>query len=153
MQILTGVLLTMVLAFCLVASGESQRSNSSAKDEVAKAMAGWADALNSRDPKRITATYDTEAVFWGTTAKNIRATPAEIAEYFSTSPQRPNTRVTIGEQHIRIYGDIAINSGYYTFSDLRDGKPVVNPSRFTFVFKRRGDKWMIIDHHSSRMPE
>lgn len=148
-----GVSLTTLLIFCLAISGGSQRSESSTKDDVAKATAAWAEALNSRDPKRITATYDPEAVFWGTTAKKISVTPAEIAEYFSTSPQRPNTRVTIGEQHIRIYGDIAINSGYYNFSDLRDGKPVVNPSRFTFVFKRRGDKWMIIDHHSSRMPE
>jgi len=121
--------------------------------EVAAATAAWVEALNSRNPTRIVALYDTQAVFWGTTSTTIRATPAAVAEYFKTAPDRPNVRCKLGEQHIRIFGNIAVNSGYYTFSDLRDGTPTTTPARFTFVFRKRGTKWMIVDHHSSRVPD
>ena len=143
----------ILLAALLFSNGEAARRKPSAKEEVAAATAAWVAALNSREPGRITALYDPEAVFWGTTSKTIRATPADIAEYFKTAPQRPTVRCTLGEQHIRIYGTIAINSGYYIFSEVREGQAVTNPSRFTFVFRKRGGKWMIVDHHSSRVPE
>ncbi len=132
---------------------EAARRKLSVKEEVATATAVWVAALNSREPVRITVLYDAEAVFWGTTSKTIRATPAAVAEYFQTAPQRPTVRCTLGEQHIRIYGEMAINSGYYTFSEVVDGKTEVRPARFTFVFRKRDGKWMIVDHHSSRVPE
>jgi uncharacterized protein (TIGR02246 family) len=119
---------------------------------VAEATAAWVAAYNSRDPARITALYDPEAVFWGTTAKTVSANPASIAEYFKNAPKNPNARVSLGEQHIRVYGDVAVNTGYYTFSNIRDGKPVANAARYTFVYQNQGGKWMIIDHHSSRVP-
>lgn len=143
----------MLLAACMLASTQAARRKPTAKEEVAATTAAWVAALNSREPARITALYDPKAVFWGTTAKTIRATPAAVAEYFKTAPQRPTVRCTLGEQHIRIFGEVAINSGYYTFSEVRDGKPVTTPARFTFVFRKRGQNWMIVDHHSSRMPD
>ena len=60
----------------------------------------------------------------------------------------------IDAQHERVYGGIAIVSGAYTFSDIRDGVATnVRPSRFSFVFRRDSDRWLIVDHHSSRVPE
>jgi hypothetical protein len=96
--------------------------------------------------------YDSDAVFWGTTAKTVAANPAAVAEYFKDAPKSPNARVTFGEQHIRVYGDVAVNTGYYTFSNVRDGQPVSVPARFTMVFRNRDGKWLIVAHHSSRMP-
>src|SRR4051812_37975301 len=84
-------------------------------EQIAAATAKWAAAFDSRDPVRITSLYAPDAVFWGTTAKTLSATPAAIADYFKDVPQRPNARVTFGEQHIRMYGDVAVNTGYYTF--------------------------------------
>jgi hypothetical protein len=60
--------------------------------------------------------------------------------------------VTVGQQYIRVYGDVAINSGDYTFADVRDGNPVTTPARFSMVFVNRDGKWLIVDHHSSRVP-
>ena len=67
-------------------------------------------------------------------------------------PAAPRSRRTGRTLHPR-HGETAINSGNYTFSELRDGKSVLTPARFTFVFHRREGKWMIVDHHSSRMPD
>jgi len=117
-------------------------------------MQAWADAFNSRDPKRIVALYAPDAAFWGTTAKALATTPESIWAYFKDAGERPWTRVTIDAQHARVYGDIAIVSGAYTFADVRDGAVTnVRPARFTFVFRRDGGRWAIVDHHSSRVPE
>jgi uncharacterized protein (TIGR02246 family) len=117
-------------------------------------LQAWVEAFNSRDPMRIVALYAPDAVFWGTTAKTIATTPESVWAYFKDAGQRPWTRVTIDAQYERVYNDTAIVSGAYTFSDVRDGVAAnVRPARFTFVFRRDGSRWLIVDHHSSRVPE
>ncbi len=148
MRLLLGVLSVAFLSACATGSGVG----TAGKDQVAAATAAWRAAYDSRDPARITAMYDPDAVFWGTTAKTVAANPAAVAEYFKDAPKSPSARVTFGEQHIRVYGDVAVNTGYYTFSNVRDGQPVSVPARFTMVFRNRDGKWLIVAHHSSRMP-
>ena len=55
----------------------------------------------------------------------------------------------IDESNVRIYDQLAINSGSYTFA-FKDGSSV--QARFTFVYQWDGESWMIIEHHSSKMP-
>ena len=132
----------------------AQPAPSSGTTTVTAATAAWVEAFNSRDPKRIVALYAPDAVFWGTTAKAIATTPDAIWDYFKDAGQRPWTRVSIDAQHPRVYGSIAIVSGSYTFSEVRDGVATnVRPARFTFVFRRDGDRWLLVEHHSSRVPE
>jgi uncharacterized protein (TIGR02246 family) len=121
-------------------------------DEVAATTKAWADAFNTRDPERVLALYETDAVLWGTTSPILRKTPAARREYFSAMPQRPNLRVAIGEQHVRVFGDVAVNSGTYTFTNNQDGKVTSNHSRFSFTYVRKSDRWLIVDHHSSAVP-
>ena len=97
--------------------------------------------------------YDSDAVLWGTTAKTVAANPAAIAEYFKDAGKRPKARVVFGEQNIRVYGDVGVNTGYYTFSDVRDGQRVSRPARFTLVFRSRDGLWRIVGHHSSEIPK
>jgi uncharacterized protein (TIGR02246 family) len=142
----------LLLVTALVLLGVPALVPAGPKEDVAAATQAWVTAYDSRDPARITALYDPEAVFWGTSAKTVSANPGAIAEYFKEAGKRPNARVTLGEQHIRVYGDVAVNTGYYTFSDVRDGENVATAARYTFVYRNRDGKWMIIDHHSSRVP-
>ena len=60
--------------------------------------------------------------------------------------------MTFGEQLIRVYGTTAVNTGYYTFSYVKDGEPKTLPARYSFTLIKDGDNWMIVDHHSSAMP-
>jgi uncharacterized protein (TIGR02246 family) len=144
-------LLSAVL-FSACATGPGSRE-AVGQDQVAAATAAWRAAYDSRDPGQITALYDADAVFWGTTAKTVAATPAAIAEYFKDSAKRPNARVTFGEQHIRVYGDVGVNTGYYTFTNVRDGQAISFPARCTMVFRNREGKWRIVSHHSSDLPK
>jgi hypothetical protein len=64
----------------------------------------------------------------------------------------PGHKVTFGDQLIRVYGNTAINTGYYTFSFTKDGEAKTIPARYSFVYLKRDGRWMIVDHHSSAMP-
>ena len=149
MRVLIGMLLLMLSSACATTAGDA---GTGTNDRAAGATAHWRDAYNSREPARITAMYDADAVLWGTTAKKIAPNPAAIAEYFKDAAKRPNARVTFGEQHLRVYGDMAVSTGYYTFSDVREGKEVARPARYSMVFRERNGAWLIVAHHSSEVP-
>ena len=122
--------------------------------QVAAATAEWIATFNTRDAARISALYAPDAILWGTVSQTIRTTPQEILEYFEeSSAKRPKLRMFLGEYHVRLYGDIATNSGYYTSRNPVDGKEVVIPMRFTFTYRREGERWMIVNHHSSRFAQ
>jgi uncharacterized protein (TIGR02246 family) len=118
---------------------------------VAAATSEWISTFNTRDPLRISALYAPDAILWGTVSKTIRTTPEEILEYFrESSTKRPDLRMFLGEYHVRLYGDIATNSGYYTSRTPVDGQVIEIPMRFTFTYRREAGRWMIVNHHSSR---
>ena len=124
------------------------------KEDVAAATQAWIDGMTSHDIERVLALYDSEAVLWGTRSPKLRDNPAAVRDYFNilrTVP--PSYKAVLGEQRIRIYGDIAVNTGSYTFSEVRDGKEVVRPARYSFVYINRGGRWLIVDHHSSAVPQ
>ncbi len=123
------------------------------KEDVGSATQAWVDGMNSHNAERVVVLYDGEAVLWGTRSSTLRDTPATVRDYFKVLQTVPSSyKVVLGEQRIRIYGDIAINSGTYTFSEDRDGKTVTRPARFSFVYRNRDGRWLIVDHHSSAVP-
>jgi uncharacterized protein (TIGR02246 family) len=81
----------------------------------------------------------------------VRHNHDEIRDYFvHFLSKKPYGKIT--EQNIRIYDNIAINSGLYTFSLMGDGDQTDVAARFTFVYRKYKDGWMIIEHHSSILP-
>ena len=146
-----GTLFLMLLAHNGFAE---ERSEDAISTQVAAATAEWIATFNTRDPDRISALYAPDAILWGTVSKTIRTTHGEILEYFTESAtKRPNLRMFLGEYHVRVYGDIATNAGYYTSRNPVDGQEVVIPMRFTFTYRREGERWMIVNHHSSRFAQ
>lgn len=142
MRTLVAIALVLGMSSCATTDGQN------ARDQVASATEAWAAAFNSNQPARVTALYDADAVLWGTTAKTVATTPAAIAEYFKVITRFPELKVRFGDQTIRVHGDVAVNAGYYTFA----GPKAEFPARYTLVFRRREGQWLIVEHHSSRMP-
>jgi uncharacterized protein (TIGR02246 family) len=123
------------------------------QDEVAAATHAWIGAVNSHDAGRVVTLYDPEAVLWGAQSPVLRDSPALIRDYFEilrTFP--PWYKAVLGEQRIRVYGDIAINSGTYRFSGGRDAPLTSWPVRFSFVYWKRDGRWLIVEHHTSLAP-
>ena len=109
----------------------------------------WNTALQTGIPKNVVALYEPNAILLPTISNKVRHNHEEIENYFiNFLPKGP--RGVINESNIRTFGNIAINSGVYTFS-FNDGNTV--QARFTFVYRRNQERWLIIEHHSSAMPE
>ncbi len=109
-------------------------------------------SVASAGPKEDVA-YATDGVLWGTLSPTVRADRAALRDYFVTAFKvLPGLKVTFGEQLIRVYGGTAVNTGYYTFSYIKDGETKTLPARYSFTFVKEGESWMIVDHHSSAVP-
>jgi uncharacterized protein (TIGR02246 family) len=123
------------------------------KADVAAAAAEWARVFADDNPDAILGLYAREAVLWGTLSPTRRETPEALREYFvGAFKALPGHKVSFGDQLIRVYGNTAINTGYYTFSYVKDGQPQSLPARYSFVYVKHDGKWQIVDHHSSAVP-
>jgi uncharacterized protein (TIGR02246 family) len=116
------------------------------KEDVAAATVTWATALGEDDPDKVLPLYSEDA-------PAVRADRGALRDYFVTAFKvLPGLKVTFGDQLIRVYDGTAINTGYYTFSYVKDGETKSLPARYSFTYVKRGDTWLIVDHHSSAMP-
>jgi uncharacterized protein (TIGR02246 family) len=142
----------LILSLVFLTSGPAAWAGP--KEEVAAATAKWGEVLVLNDPDPVLALYDDEtAVLWGTiSATRLDGKPA-IRGYFVRAFQAlPGLKVSFGDQNIRVLGDTAVNTGYYTFSFMKDGETKSLPARYSFTYVKRPWGWMIVDHHSSTMP-
>jgi hypothetical protein len=123
------------------------------EQEIINAGAEWAEGLQSGYVDAILRLYDERAVLWGTLSQIRRADHDLIRKYFENLMSHEGIKVEFTSSLIRHYGDIALNTGTYTFS-WRDGNRKVSiPSRFSFVYWYSYGNWRIIDHHSSIVPD
>lgn len=149
-EMLGSLLLVAMLNTALPAAALSPDQ---ANEEIAAAVGKWTTIFVDDNPDAILALYDDAGVLWGTLSPTLLVGKPAIRGYFERAFKAlPGHKVVFGEQVIRVYGDTAINSGYYTFSFVRDGQPQSIPARFSFVYRKRDGNWMIVDHHSSAMP-
>jgi uncharacterized protein (TIGR02246 family) len=123
------------------------------KEDVAAAAARWTEVFAQNNPDTISALYAKDGVLWGTLSPTVRGDPATIKAYFvGAFNALPKATVKFGDQLIRVYGNTAVNTGYYTFSYVKDGETKSIPARYSFTYAKEGDNWLIVDHHSSAMP-
>ncbi len=121
---------------------------------VLAAMDQWIEAVTTTDPETVAGLYAEDAVFWGTVSPFIRTNPAGVKDYFEHFMTMENLNAIYYKPMVRVYGDMAINSGYYTFFHTKDGKMQSIPARYTFVYRKdSGGQWKIVEHHSSAVPQ
>jgi hypothetical protein len=124
-----------------------QTATACSKEAVAGAVDRWTTVLAENNPDTIVALYSKDAVLWGTLSST------GLKAYFVGAFQAlPKLTVKFGEQLIRIYGDTAVNTGYYTLFYTKDGETKSIPARYSFTFVKEGNDCKIVDHHSSAMP-
>ena len=138
----------------LLSAGVSvQTATACSKEAVAGAVDKWTTVLAENNPDTIVALYSKDAVLWGTLSPTVRSDPAALKAYFVAAFQAlPKLTVKFGDQLIRVYGDTAVNTGYYTFSFTKDGETKSLPARYSLTYVKEGNDCKIVDHHSSAMP-
>jgi len=125
-------------------------TDSADKDLIAAATAAWVEAFNSRDPARMSALYDPEAVLADAAEPRARVGADAINDYYKSLAKRKTQRVALGERNLRLLGDTtAIDSGTFTYFEMRDGNAITTPGRYSFTYQKRGAKWVIVDHQTS----
>jgi uncharacterized protein (TIGR02246 family) len=77
----------------------------------------------------------------------------EIVDYFTHFlPSKPQAVITQEVITVLDRND-AINTGRYTFTLTQNGVPQQVHARYTFVYQRTDGAWLIVNHHSSLVPE
>jgi uncharacterized protein (TIGR02246 family) len=108
----------------------------------------WTSAIKNGDPKQVTKLYDENGILLGTFSPKERVGHELILEYFEGLLKSP-VEVQIVSEHPHVFESSAVNSGLYNF--ITNGKTI--NARFSFVYSKNDDRWKIIAHHSSILPE
>ncbi|WP_238165588.1 SgcJ/EcaC family oxidoreductase [Kribbella caucasensis] len=105
-------------------------------------------------PQGVADLYADNGVLLPTLSPVVRTNREEIKEYFAKDflPKKPTGTIT--ESQVRIIDeDAAAQSGNYTFTVTdKSGTQTKVPARFTYVYEKIGDQWLITEHHSSATP-
>ena len=145
--------MSTTLALSVVLLSFAPNALAGPKEEVAEVTLAWGKALGEDDPEKVLPFYSGDAVLWGTLSPTVRADRAALRDYFVTAFNvLPGLKVAFGDQLIRVYGGTAVNTGYYTFSYIKDGDAKNLLARYSFTYVKNGERWLIVDHHSSAMP-
>jgi uncharacterized protein (TIGR02246 family) len=139
------IAIAMALAF-------SAPGHAAPEDDVAAVSREWAKAFAEHNVDRIVAFYSKDATVWGTNALSLRTTPEELRSFFQSTFRIPNVRITFDDQTIRVFGNVAVVAGHYTFIAGSGNQEQSTLARYSFTFLKEGERWLIIDHHSSPMP-
>lgn len=119
---------------------------------IFEAMEKWARKFSASSPESILKLYAEDASLWGTLSPIRRANPASIRDYFEQVFVFTDRLVVFHDSNIRCFGEIAINSGSYTFTLVKEGEKLTIPARYSFTYVKRNGQWLIAEHHSSAMP-
>jgi uncharacterized protein (TIGR02246 family) len=158
--IIGAVLVTAVVAAgCGTASAGSTETSSTpgaaqatTTDAQVQALFGdWNDALATLDPEQVADRYAPDAVLLPTVSNQVRTDRAGIVDYFEHFLENKPQGTILSSHVLLLNPNAAIDTGTYRFS-LNGGASTVD-ARYTFVYERIGGEWLIVNHHSSAMPE
>jgi uncharacterized protein (TIGR02246 family) len=130
-------------------------SPAAAQSTPAEALAAWASAYAAMSGEKSAAVYAADARLWGTASRAQTVGRDAIRDYFDAGSRNLRSRtVVIGEHAIQLLGDVAVASGHYEFRNTRnDGASTARPSRFSMTLASQGGRWLIVNHHSSQLPD
>ncbi|KUO08046.1 SgcJ/EcaC family oxidoreductase [Streptomyces sp. DSM 15324] len=125
------------------------------KKQIAALFDGWNAALRTGDPEKVANRYAKDAVLLPTLSNKVRTDRAGIVDYMEHFLRNKPVGKKV-ETHINVLdGNSALDSGVYEFTltDPATGKKRAVEARYTYEYEKRGGKWLIVNHHSSAMPE
>jgi len=87
------------------------------QEEITALFDEWNEALQTRDPRKVAALYDSKSILLPTVSNKVRHNHEEIEDYFVHFLAKGPVG-TLNESNVRSFSQIAINSGVYTFACL-----------------------------------
>jgi ketosteroid isomerase-like protein len=128
------------------------KADTNTYNAVKSALNEWGDSYTRRDIKRLLAGIapDLDVVMYGTGADEKRIGLSEIqAQAERDWSQTDASSFTFGEPSISAAGLVAWASADCSFNVEMGGQAMSFPGRFTGVFEKRGEKWLVVQAHFS----
>lgn len=147
-----GVICIMSL---LLASCGKKEMDKGEEGSVRAAYFLWVDRVEQAHgaTEGVVSLYSEKAILLPTISPRLYDSKSAMKEYFSTFLSLKDLKVTTTELITREYGDISMNTGFYTITYTKNGKQETVYARFDFWYKKVNGKWMIIFHQSSMLPQ
>jgi uncharacterized protein (TIGR02246 family) len=151
----TAVVTAATVTAGVSAAGPEKRAGEPSRKQIAGLFDRWNAALRTGDPEKVAGLYAKDAVLLPTVSNKIRTNHAEIVDYFEhflrNKPvgKKVETIVNVLDRNS------AIDTGVYEFTltDPKTGAKSTVEARYTYEYEKRGGTWLIVNHHSSKMPE
>ena len=142
----------VTLCFSLCAHAE----NDHAKKAVQHAYYQWCKSIGMAkgNPAIVVRHYAYDALLIPTLSADFLVNRnGGLNAYFKKLTSHQDMKCTPETLRTYVHGIFATNSGIYRFSFKENNGTKIIPARFTFIYKNINGHWMIIEHHSSKMPE
>lgn len=151
----TAVVAVGTVAAGAAVAGPGWGDGKPSKKQIAGLFDQWNRTLQTGDPEKVADLYASDAVLLPTVSNQVRADHAAIVDYFEHFlADRPVGKKI--ETHINVLdNNSVIDAGTYQFTltDPETGDKSVVKARYTYAYEKRGGEWLIVNHHSSKMPE
>ncbi|MFI6804202.1 SgcJ/EcaC family oxidoreductase [Streptomyces luteogriseus] len=116
----------------------------------------WNAALQTGDPKKVADLYAKDAVLLPTVSNQVRTDRAGIVDYFEHFLQNKPVGTKVESVVNVLDRDTVIDTGVYEFSltDHGTGEKSTVKARYTYAYEKQPNgRWLIVNHHSSKMPQ
>ncbi|MFT7775782.1 DUF4440 domain-containing protein [Roseateles sp.] len=121
-------------------------------NDLMQALQEWKDAYNARDARRLQSLYAPGALITDDEYSAVPLEGAALPEFFDQMAQRPTARMRWIVGNLKLFGDTAVRSGEYEFSEQSGGQVRNKPARYSFAYQRIGGRWLIVLQHSTVRP-
>ncbi|MFC4500829.1 MULTISPECIES: SgcJ/EcaC family oxidoreductase [Streptomyces] len=134
---------------------KSRSSEKPSKKQIAALFDGWNAALQTGDPDKVADRYAKDAVLLPTVSNKVRTDRVGIVDYFHHFLENKPVGKKVQTIVNVLDSNSAIDTGVYEFTltDPATQQKRVVEARYTYEYEKRGGTWLIVNHHSSAMPE
>jgi len=114
----------------------------------------WVDAMvcPKNDVHKVLELYHPHAILIPTFSPILCTTEEQRHAYFKNLITLPTLSISTEELISIECNKVIVNSGLYTFRYLAGDRQITVPARFSFVYKKFDNQWLIVSHHSSIVP-
>ena len=121
-------------------------------NDLMQALEDWKDAYNSRDARRLQQLYAPGALITDDEYVAVPLSGPELPTFFDEMAQKPTARMRWIIGNLKLFGETAVRSGEYEFSEQAGGQDKVRPARYSFAYQRIEGRWLIVLQHSTARP-
>lgn len=121
-------------------------------NDLMQALEDWKDAYNSRDPRRLQQAYAPGALITDDEYSAVPLDGVALPQFFDQMAQRPTARMRWIIGNLQFFGETAVRSGEYEFSEEVAGQAKEMRARYSFAYQRLNGRWLVVLQHSTLRP-